>query len=425
MYPLQANCNFFIFHFQSVSELFPVDGFIIFNLNFVGNGQKRSSVQNLGIRPFLSINRFGKCCKNKGQNKEARWPKGDVSMENSRRKRIISSVITLSVLALVLTLVFRGQSAEVLECLRTVPRSGVLWLFLMALGCPALDAAAEWVALRPQVPNLTFRQALTAAYLNIFGNVATMGAGSVPLQSWYLSFYGLLPGAGVGLLTLCYAIQKTTVLLYATVMLALQGGWLRASNVNLSRYLLLGYVVCALIILALILLCTWEKVQRLALWGIGKLPDTGKWAERKSVWAENIESLRTQSKAFLSQRRRCAALMAIYAGKFFLLYTVSYRSISLLGLDQLSLWRVQLLSAVMVLITNAIPNVGGAGPAELAFILLYSPYLGNANAASAMVLYRTATYLLPFLVSIPVVLYFQHLIQKRKTKLSSAPTIQA
>lgn len=334
----------------------------------------------------------------------------------NKKRTVISGVVTLSVLALVLTLVFRGQGKEILQCLRAVPVLGLLRLLLLALLCPILEAIAGWVALRPQMPSLTLGQALTASYLNIFGNVATMGAGSIPFQSWYLSLYGLLPGAGVGMLTSCYALQKATVLIYATVMLVLQGGWLRASNLNLSRYILLGYIVCALIILVLFLLCTWEKVQKLALWCIGKLPDTGKWAKRKSGWVKNIESLRAQSKALLSRRRRCGAVMALYAGKFFLLYTVSYRSISLLGLEQLSFWRVQLLSAVMVLITNAIPNVGGVGPAEFAFILLYSPYLGNANAASAMVLYRMASYLFPFLVSIPFVLYFQRLVRLRETK---------
>lgn len=364
--------------------------------------------------PHLPINRSKKYCKNRNWNKKANWPKGDATMGNSKKKTVISGMITLSVLALVLILVFRGQGKEILQCLYTVPILGLLRLLLLALFCPLLEATAGWVALRPQMPNMTLGQALIASYLNIFGNVVTMGAGSVPLQSWYLSFYGLLPGAGVGMLTSCYALQKVTVLIYATVMLIFQGGWLRASNLNLSRYILLGYIVCGLIILALILLCTWEKVQKLALWCIGKLPDTGKWAKRKLDWAKNIESLRTQSKALLSKRRRCGAIMALYAGKFFLLYTISYRSISLLGLAQLSFWRVQLLSAVMVLITNAIPNVGGVGPAEFAFILLYSPYLGNANAASAMVLYRMASYLFPFLVSIPCFLYFQRLVQKQQ-----------
>lgn len=334
-------------------------------------------------------------------------------MGGNRRKTIISGVITFAVLTLVLTIVFRGQSEEIIQCLRTVPPLGLLRLLLMGLLCPLLEAAAGWVALRPQMPGVTLRKTLTVSFLNIFGNVATMGAGSIPLQSWYLSLYGLLPGAGVGMMTLCYALQKATVLIYATVMLIFQGGWLRSSHGDLSRYITLGYIVCAVIILALILLCTWEKVQRLALWGIGKLPDTGKWQKRKAEWSKNIEALRTQSKALLSSRGRCGAVMLLYAGKYCLLYTVSYYSLSLLGFSELSFWQTQLLSAVMVLITNALPNVGGVGPAEFSFALLYSPYLGRANAASAMVLYRMASYLFPFLVSILFFAFFRHLIRHR------------
>lgn len=90
-----------------------------------------------------------------------------------------------------------------------------------------------------------------------------------------------------------------------------------------------------------------------------------------------------------------------------------YYSISLLGIRQLTFWQVQLLSAVTVLIAGAIPNVGGVGPTEFAFTLLYSPYLGRTNAA-AMVLYRMASYLFPFLVSIPFAFHFRRLIQNRK-----------
>ncbi len=335
-------------------------------------------------------------------------------MEGEKRKTIISSVATFAVLTLVLMLVFRGQGDEIFRCLRMVPAFGLLQLLFLGLLCPLLEAVAGWVALRAQIPNIALGQTLTITYLNIFGNVATMGAGSVPLQSWYLSFYGVLPGAGAGMVTLCYALQKMTILIYATVMLIFQGGWLCSSDLGLSRYIFLGYVVCALIILALILLCTWEKVQTLALWCIEKLPNTEKWAKRKSEWGRNVEALRTQAKALLANRYRCGIAMLLYAGKYCLLYTLAYRSISLLGLEQLSFWQVQLLSSVMVLISNAIPNVGGVGPAEFTFALLYTPYLGSAPAASAMVLYRLASYLFPFLVSIPFFVYFHRLVQRQK-----------
>ena len=334
-------------------------------------------------------------------------------MGSSKWRTVISGVITLAALTFVLALVFQGQGREILRCLQAVPVPSLLALLLLGLCCPLLEAVAGWVALQPQMPDVTLWQTLTVSFLNIFGNVVTMGAGSIPLQSWYLSLYGLMPGAGVGTMTLCYALQKFTVLIYAAALL-FQGGWLYSSNTDLSRYILLGVTVCGLIILALILLCTWEKVQKLALWGIGKLPDTEKWQRRKSEWSKNIKALRVQSKILLANKGRCGTMILLYAGKCFLLHTVAYYSISLLGIRQLSFWQVQLLSAVTVLIAGAIPNVGGVGPAEFAFTLLYSPYLGRTNAASAMVLYRMASYVFPFLVSIPFVFHFRRLVQNRK-----------
>lgn len=86
--------------------------------------------------PHLPINRSKKYCKNRNWNKKANWPKGDATMGNSKKKTVISGMITLSVLALVLILVFRGQGKEILQCLYTVPILGLLRLLLLALFCP-------------------------------------------------------------------------------------------------------------------------------------------------------------------------------------------------------------------------------------------------------------------------------------------------
>lgn len=44
----------------------------------------------------------------------------------------------------------------------------------------------------------------------------------------------------------------------------------------------------------------------------------------------------------------------------------------------------------------------GIGPAEAAFLLLYSACIGRVPASAALILYRTATYFFPFLISIGV-----------------------
>lgn len=305
-------------------------------------------------------------------------------------------------LGVVLFLVFRTNGAAILESLRRVPPAGLAGLLALALGGPLLEGAAVWQVLRVQRPDLPLGRAVTAAFLGIFGNVATLGVGTIPMQSWYLGRFGVLPGAGAGLLTLSYTIQKTAILLYATLMLLAQGVWLHGAG--LSRYLLGGYAVCALIIAALLLLCTWGRVQDLALWVVDRLPETGSWPVRKAAWRENVEALRTQSKALLADRGRCARVMGLYLAKCALLYTLAWVCVELLGLEGMGFAQCQLLCAVTTLIAGAIPNVGGMGPAEFAFCLLFTPGLGEVGAASAMVLYRFASYFFPFLLSVPFVL---------------------
>ena len=62
------------------------------------------------------------------------------------------------------------------------------------------------------------------------------------------------------------------MLIYATVALLLGGDWLEQSASGLARYLLIGYVIGALIVIALTLLYTWDKVLKLVLMLLGKLP---------------------------------------------------------------------------------------------------------------------------------------------------------
>lgn len=128
-------------------------------------------------------------------------------------------------------------------------------------------------------------------FLGVFGNVATFSAGVIPMQSCYLRRCGLIVGSGVGTMTLEYVFYKTAILVYAAFMLLLQGRWFHSNGEGLARYLIWGYVICALIIAGLILACTWDKVQRLACWGIDRLPDSGKWQSRKKLWKENLAAL--------------------------------------------------------------------------------------------------------------------------------------
>lgn len=319
-------------------------------------------------------------------------------------KQLAGGLITLLAAALALFLVFRGNYQEILENLRQVPPGGVVLLFTLAALYQAVESAICMVLVRARLPRFSYWEAVEVTFLGVFGNVATCAAGSIPMQSYRLHQSGLTVGHGVGMMTMEYVFHKTSILLYAAVMLLTQGRWLRERCPGLSGYLLAGYGVCLLIIAVLVLVSTQEKVKRLGLRLIGMLPDTPKWEKRKAAWADNLESLYAEMQNVLKNRGCCRKILLLNALKLFFLYSAVYLSLRFLGITALPLGRVQLLAALMLTISSALPNVAGVGPMEFTFLLLFTPFMTYTQASSALILYRTATYFFPFILSVIVIL---------------------
>ena len=171
------------------------------------------------------------------------------------RKKAILSLLVLLALTCVVVFIFSSHWAEISTALAQLSFWQVLLVLVIGLTYPLLEGIVCWLIIRCRLPGFTLRRGLDAAFVGIFGNVVGLGAGAVPMESYYLYHCGLPLGPGVGLMTLQYVFHKTTVLLYATVMLLLQHRWLTANTSGVMHYLPAAYFVVALVIVALVLLC--------------------------------------------------------------------------------------------------------------------------------------------------------------------------
>ena len=180
----------------------------------------------------------------------------------SRRKTLLSLGV-LALLTGIVVFIFREHWAEISEALSRLTLGQGLLALAVGLSYPILEGVSSWLIVRSRLPHFPLRQGIDNAWMGTFGNVVGLGAGSVPFQTWYLHRRGLDVGPGVGLMTLQYVFHKTTVLLYATVMLLLQHRWLAANTSGVMHYLPAAYCVVALVIVTLVLLCVSPLVQRL------------------------------------------------------------------------------------------------------------------------------------------------------------------
>lgn len=179
-------------------------------------------------------------------------------MGKKQWKTVAVSVATLTLLSLLVFWVFRDHYQEILQNIRDVSVGPLLFLLGMGILYQLLEAAICMILVRRRLPVFSFSQAVEVVFLGVFGNVSTLSVGSVPMQSYYLQRCGLMAGRGIGTMTLEYVFHKSSVLLYTTAMLLLQGCWLSESGGRFTGYLWLGYGICAVIIVVLLLLCSWD-----------------------------------------------------------------------------------------------------------------------------------------------------------------------
>ena len=140
-------------------------------------------------------------------------------MNRGRKKSYLISAVTLALLFAAFLLVFRDALPEILTNLRTVPFRGVLLLLVLGFAYEGMEAAVGFVLLRRKKKDVRFADALNTTFLGVFGNIATMGAGTLPMQSFYLYRRGLDAGGALGIMASEYVLHKISVLLYATAAL--------------------------------------------------------------------------------------------------------------------------------------------------------------------------------------------------------------
>ena len=187
---------------------------------------------------------------------------------------------------------------------------------------------------------------------------------------------------------------------YATVIPLLQHRWLAANTSGVMHYLPAAYCVVALVIVTLVLLCVSPLVQRLARWAMGFLPKTEPWQTRREKWLEQLNTLATESRLLLADKGRCARILAVQTLKLFLMFTLPWFCIRFMGLScGLSFWQVQLLTSLMLFLSNALPNVAGMGSIETAFLLVFSSFMTSGEAMSTLMLFRIASYYFVFAAS--------------------------
>lgn len=297
---------------------------------------------------------------------------------------------------------FHGSWGEILAAIRQADPLLLCLIVLMGLGWYSIDAVGYWVLYRREGMPLRYWDCFRIAFMSIFCDVSTMGAATKPLQLWYSYKKGADVGRCASILVIPYIFQKAAITLLALVLFALERDFINLRFGSTVHYIYLGAAGSVLVSAALVIVCAAPGLHA----GLLKLIETlfrgPRWAGLRKTAREQLGLVAQASRDILTDKKTCVLLALNSCAKLLLLYSIPAISLYAVqgNLAGASISELFAMTAIMKLIMGVIPTAGGVGSLEMVFSLLFSAVFGEVTGGTLMVLFRVATYYLPFVVSL-------------------------
>ena len=230
-----------------------------------------------------------------------------------------------------------------------------------------------------QAGSLSIRQGIRITFLCEFYRMITLGNGSGFAEIHYLHKNGMEAGSAAVLTMIQYMLKRTAVMLLGTFGFAVlwREGDTRAVCREYALFMAAGCGVTAGVILVFTALALSDRIAS--------------WAERL---LEQIRLLNQSGKDFLKQKRRSLCALALQIVKMLLFYSIP--ASLLFGKIGISFAKSILLMAVAYMLSGIIPAPSGAGALEFVFVLFFSRFTDSGRALPVILLFRFATWVLPF-----------------------------
>jgi uncharacterized protein (TIRG00374 family) len=333
-------------------------------------------------------------------------------MKLSSKARLILNIIFLIAIIGLLYYVARNVLGEIADALLATP-----WpIFLIVLIIGLLSFLVEGHGIKYLASNFSNKfQAsdgfLTTCYASFF-QLATFGAGTVVSEIYFYKTRDIPVSEGSGICALRMVMYKLAIMVIALVCLFRFGWGLQAETTLGVVAVIFGIVVTGLIVAVILLFAISIRMQAVAMSILNKLVRPKKIREKIDELNILIYQLRETVKSIAKDKVQLTKIFAAYIIKMSLWYIVPF-FVLVQGHPEISFAKTYAYTAFAVVLAAVIPAPGGIGGFEFVFIVLFKPLVGTADALFAALLYRFATYVLPFLIG----MVYAVMLKRRQLKV--------
>lgn len=316
-------------------------------------------------------------------------------------KTMIKLVFVIAIVAAIIY-TFRDMIGPILgELKQTAP-----WVVLVICGAGVVYHLVEgWINCsfaRQYNPAFTYRMGVESAFYCSFYRVATLGSGAGVAAIYYFNEKGIPVPKATGMYMIEYVIHKVTIALFSAVFFLISFRFMQEHYEDYFGALAAGYAITALIAAGLLLFCCSRGFHRLLIGLLDKVNRKGRFDAQAAMLREQCLILEDAASELMTKKRFILSIVGKNMLKFAFFYGIPFVILyQQFGLSLLQVWAI---TSVSIMLAAVIPSPAGIGSSEFVFTALFAVVVGGGAAGSAALLYRFATFVVPFVIGGVVVL---------------------
>lgn len=289
---------------------------------------------------------------------------------------------------------FRSQAGPIFQQLQKTNAMVVLEISICGLLYNLVEGWVLCSMMRLAKPDFHLCEGVYCSCYSSFYRVATMGSGSGVAAVLYLNKKGIEYSKATGYYMIHYMLHKLATVFMACAGFLLNYDLMKREHKNYFRLALSGSVIAVVICAVLVMACCWSAFHACLIKILQKLDRRKKHSERIRQYEEFFRIMETSGAEVLKNRNLVIGILFRNLLKCFCWYIIPYLILRESYFDGIVVYTG--LTAISVVLASVIPSPAGIGSTEVVFMMLFAALTTESVAGSTALLYRFATFFVPF-----------------------------
>lgn len=317
-------------------------------------------------------------------------------MKKVKNKKFWFKLIFVIVLILIIIYTFRDSAEDIVKQLKETSLAVLLAIAASSVIYHLFEAWITYSLAKRYNPKFRYRSAVYCAFNCSFYRLSTLGSGAGVAAVVYLGKKGVGYSEATGLYMIQYVFHKVSIALFSGIFFLVNWSVMISHYRDYGIYLLLAYLLTALISAGLIIFAVSAKSHRLIL-AIGRhFNKSGKLSGALLRLEKSCAIMEKSASELLKDVKTLVAMVLKNMVKLCFWYGIPF--LILFESGEISLLNSLSITSLSVMTAAVIPTPAGIGSVELIMASLFGVLVGFHKAAAVTVLYRVATFIFPFIV---------------------------